>query len=213
MPLVSLPTGIEMFYEVEGTGEPVLLIMGTAADHTPWARQVKDYRDHFTVITYDHRGTGRSTHPPDPRTYSMRVLADDAAALLDHLDLGPAHVSGLSLGSATAQELAVNHPGQGEVAATALHLGALRRVVPPDDRLDGVHGGPRRLRGLHPLRPDVGRQPRLHQQPARRRQGLRDRLHPGEPPPALQGGDDGPLSGRQDPRRPRPPWTGSPSPP
>ncbi len=35
MPLVSLPTGIEMFYRVEGSGEPVLLIMGTAADHTP----------------------------------------------------------------------------------------------------------------------------------------------------------------------------------
>ncbi|MDE0234478.1 MAG: alpha/beta hydrolase [bacterium] len=119
MPLVSLPTGIEMFYEVEGTGEPLLLIMGTAADHTPWARQVEDYRDHFTVITYDHRGTGRSTHPPDPRSYSMRVLADDAAALLDHLDLGPAHVSGLSLGSATAQELAINHPDR--VKSLQLH--------------------------------------------------------------------------------------------
>ena len=109
MPFVSLRTGIEMFYRVEGEGEPLLLIMGTAADHTPWARQVEDYRDHFTVITYDARGTGRSTHPSDPRSYSMRVLADDAAALLGFLDLGPAHVSGLSLGSATAQELAINH--------------------------------------------------------------------------------------------------------
>ncbi len=119
MPLVSLRTGIEMFYQVEGEGEPLLLIMGTAADHTPWARQVEDYRDHFTVITYDARGTGRSTHPPDPRSYSMRVLADDAAALLDFLDLGPAHVSGLSLGSATAQELAINH--QEKVKSLQLH--------------------------------------------------------------------------------------------
>ena len=119
MPFVPLRTGIEMFYQVEGEGEPLLLIMGTAADHTPWARQVEDYRDHFTVITYDARGTGRSTHPPDPRSYSMRVLADDAAALLDFLDLGPAHVSGLSLGSATAQELAINH--QEKVKSLQLH--------------------------------------------------------------------------------------------
>ena len=119
MPLVSLQTGIEMFYQVEGEGEPLLLIMGTAADHTPWARQVEDYRDHYTVITYDARGTGRSTHPSDPRSYSMRVLGDDAAALLDFLDLGPAHVSGLSLGSATAQELAINH--QERVKSLQLH--------------------------------------------------------------------------------------------
>ena len=143
MPFVSLETGIEMFYQVEGEGDPLLLIMGTAADHSPWARQVEDYRDHFTVITYDARGTGRSTHPPDPRSYSMRVLADDAAALLDYLDLGPAHVSGLSLGSATAQELAINHQNKGEVSSTALHLGTLRRVVSPNDRIHGVHGRPR----------------------------------------------------------------------
>jgi pimeloyl-ACP methyl ester carboxylesterase len=62
------------------------------------------------VITYDNRGTGQSDCPPDPKTYSMRVLADDAAALLDELGVEKAHVSGLSLGSTVAQELAINHP-------------------------------------------------------------------------------------------------------
>lgn len=119
MPMTTLPTGIDMYYEVEGSGEPLLLIMGTAADHTTWAAQVVAYRDEFTVVTYDARGTGQSTHPPDPTTYSMRVLADDAAALLDHLDVRRAHVSGLSLGSATAQELAINHADK--VASLQLH--------------------------------------------------------------------------------------------
>lgn len=110
MPIASLSTGIDLFYHIEGGGPPLLLIMGTAADHTTWQRQVEAYRHRYQVITYDARGTGRSSHPPGLEDYSMRLLADDAAALLEHLDIPAAHVSGLSLGSATAQELAVNHP-------------------------------------------------------------------------------------------------------
>ena len=45
MPITTLPTGIDLYYEAEGWGEPLLLIMGTAADHTPWAKQVAAYRD------------------------------------------------------------------------------------------------------------------------------------------------------------------------
>lgn len=119
MTFAQLPTGIEMYYEVEGSGDPLLLIMGTSADHTTWAAQVEAYRDHYTVITYDNRGTGQSTHPEDVSDYSMRILADDAAALLDWIGVERAHVSGLSLGSATAQELAVNHPAK--VATLQLH--------------------------------------------------------------------------------------------
>ena len=117
--MTTLSTGIDVYYEVEGRGEPLLLIMGTAADHTPWAPQVAAYRDEYSVITYDARGTGRSSHPPDVGSYSMRILADDAAALLHHLGVEKAHVSGLSLGSATAQELAINHPSL--VASVQLH--------------------------------------------------------------------------------------------
>lgn len=119
MTFAQLPTGIDVYYEVEGSGDPLLLIMGTSADHTTWAAQVEAYRDHYTVITYDNRGTGQSTHPEDVSDYSMRILADDAAALLDWIGVERAHVSGLSLGSATAQELAVNHPAK--VATLQLH--------------------------------------------------------------------------------------------
>jgi pimeloyl-ACP methyl ester carboxylesterase len=119
MPMTTLPTGIDMYYETEGNGEPLLLIMGTASDHTTWAAQVAAYRDRYTVVTYDARGTGQSSHPQDVGSYSMRVLADDAAALLRHLDIGRAHISGLSLGSATAQELAINRPEL--VASLQLH--------------------------------------------------------------------------------------------
>jgi len=119
MTFAQLPTGVDVYYEVEGSGDPLLLIMGTSADHTTWAAQVEAYRDNYTVITYDARGTGQSTHPEDLNDYSMRILADDAAALLDWIGVERAHVSGLSLGSATAQELAVNHPAK--VATLQLH--------------------------------------------------------------------------------------------
>ena len=119
MPFADLSTGINVYYETAGEGDPLLLIMGTAADHGVWAGQVEAYRGEFQVITYDARGTGQSSQPADPRSYSMRKLADDAAALLDHLGVERAHVSGLSLGSATAQELAVNHPGK--IATLQLH--------------------------------------------------------------------------------------------
>ncbi|NCG25869.1 MAG: alpha/beta fold hydrolase, partial [Actinobacteria bacterium] len=110
MPFTSLPTSMDMYYEVEGSGPPLLLIMGTAASHENWAAQVEAYRDSYTVITFDARGTGQSTHTPDPTAYTMRSLADDAAALVRFLECGPVNLSGLSLGSATSQEFAINHP-------------------------------------------------------------------------------------------------------
>lgn len=119
MPFVNLATGIKMYYEIEGSGDPLLLIMGTAADHTTWVSQVQAYKSDYTVITYDARGTGQSSHPDGVHDYSMRILAEDAAALLDHLGITIAHVSGLSLGSATAQELTINYPEK--VASLQLH--------------------------------------------------------------------------------------------
>jgi pimeloyl-ACP methyl ester carboxylesterase len=120
MPRVTLPTGVSLYYQVSGLGEPVLLIMGTGADHSMWDVTVPAYADRFRVTTYDNRGTGQSDCPPDPESYSMRALADDAAALLDAMGVERAHVSGLSLGSTVAQELAIEHPDRVTSLFTAL---------------------------------------------------------------------------------------------
>ena len=53
MPTVELSTGISTFYQVEGTGDVLLLIMGTGADHSTWDAQVECYSKHFKVISYD----------------------------------------------------------------------------------------------------------------------------------------------------------------
>jgi pimeloyl-ACP methyl ester carboxylesterase len=119
MPQVQLHSGLDLYVEEHGRGEPLLLIMGTGADHRFWAAQVPAYAERYRTIIYDARGVGRSTVPEDPTTCSMAAMADDAAQLLDALDIESAHVSGLSLGSTVAQELALCHPDR--VRTAQLH--------------------------------------------------------------------------------------------
>jgi pimeloyl-ACP methyl ester carboxylesterase len=119
MAVVRLPSGIEIFHRVTGAGAPLLLIMGTGADHTFWGAQVPAYRRRFATITYDARGTGRSSKPEEVESYTMASMAGDAVGLLDALDVPAAHISGFSLGSAVAQEMAIRHPDR--VATLQLH--------------------------------------------------------------------------------------------
>jgi len=110
MPIAQLASGLKIHYEESGSGDPLLLLMGTGADRRFWSAQVPAYAEHYRTIVYDSRGVGKSSVPDDPTTCSMAVMADDAAQLLDALDIGAAHVSGLSLGSTVAQELCLRHP-------------------------------------------------------------------------------------------------------
>lgn len=111
MPFIELKTGIRMYYEIHGDrGDPFLLLGGTGSDHTLWTHHLPEMTKRYRVITPDPRGTGQSTRPADPSTCSMQIMAQDAAGLLETLDLGPAHVAGLSLGAAVAMELGAARP-------------------------------------------------------------------------------------------------------
>ncbi|MBW7460394.1 alpha/beta hydrolase, partial [Paenibacillus sepulcri] len=96
--------GIDMHYEERGSGEPLILLMGLGADGTAWEDHVKAYERHFRCILVDNRGAGRSGNPEGP--YSTRMMAEDTAGLMKALQIGKAHVSGISMGSGIAQELA-----------------------------------------------------------------------------------------------------------
>ena len=102
--------GIELYYEELGSGYPLLLIMGLAADSQAWLFQVPDLAPHYRTITFDNRGVGRSAKPAGP--YSIAGMADDAAGLLDHLGVDRAHVVGVSMGGMIAQELVLRHSGR-----------------------------------------------------------------------------------------------------
>jgi len=109
MPLVKV-NGVRIAYEEKGKGDPLLLIMGLGTPGSVWEKHLAVYARHFRCIVIDNRGTGRSEKPKGP--YSIALMADDAAGLLDRLGVSSARVAGISMGSAIAQELALRYPAR-----------------------------------------------------------------------------------------------------
>ncbi len=99
-----------MYYEIRGDGDPLILIAGTGRDHGGWEKHVPEFSRHFRVFIYDHRGTGRSDKTKHLDEYTASTLADDLHLLMKAAGISHSHVIGQSLGSAVAQELAINHP-------------------------------------------------------------------------------------------------------
>jgi len=99
---------IDLYYDEQGSGDPLLLVMGLAADSAAWMFQVPDFARHHRTIVFDNRGVGRSAKPPGP--YTIHEMADDTVGLLDALGIARAHVVGVSMGGMIAQELALQHP-------------------------------------------------------------------------------------------------------
>ena len=107
MPLARL-NGINISYQVEGQGEPLVMIMGFTAGRIGWMPQIRFFKMYYRVITFDNRGAGKSDKSPGP--YSTRMMADDTVKLMDLLGIEKAHIMGLSMGGMIAQELAINYP-------------------------------------------------------------------------------------------------------
>jgi 3-oxoadipate enol-lactonase len=97
-----------LYYEVSGQGEPLLLIHGLGSSARDWELQVPVFSERYRVVTFDVRGHGQSDKPPGP--YSVPLFARDAAALIQALDIAPAHVVGISMGGMIAFQLAVAAP-------------------------------------------------------------------------------------------------------
>lgn len=107
MPKVQV-NGIDLFYDIKGTGEPLLLIAGFLCDHAYWSLIMPKLISQYQVIRVDNRGVGRSSAPDYP--YTMREMANDIAALLNHLGIDSIIVVGHSMGGQIAQELVLAHP-------------------------------------------------------------------------------------------------------
>lgn len=107
MPTIKV-NNIEMYYEISGNGAPLLFIHGLGSSSKDWEEQVPAFSKNYRVITVDLRGHGRSEAPQGP--YTIDLFAADVAALLRELETEPAHVAGLSMGSAVAWHLALDYP-------------------------------------------------------------------------------------------------------
>jgi 3-oxoadipate enol-lactonase len=100
--------GIDLYYEVHGAGQPVVLIHGLGSSTRDWEFQVPELAKHYQVITFDLRGHGLSGKPMGP--YTLPLFAADTAGLLKTLGVESAQVVGISLGGGVALQLALDAP-------------------------------------------------------------------------------------------------------
>ncbi|MFX1589885.1 MAG: alpha/beta fold hydrolase [Promethearchaeota archaeon] len=99
---------IEMYYEITGKGDSLLLIHGLGSSTRDWEEQVPVFSQKFQVITIDLRGHGKTDKPKGP--YSMEMFAKDIANLLNKLGINSTHILGISLGGGIAFQFAVDYP-------------------------------------------------------------------------------------------------------
>lgn len=129
MPLITV-NGIELYYEVHGSGAPLVLLGGLGLDLSEMGRLTGPLATAFQVIVIDIRGAGRSAKPAGP--YSIEQMAADIAGLMDQLGLPRAHLAGISLGGRIAMALALDWPGRVDrliLVATSPRAAGARSLV------------------------------------------------------------------------------------
>jgi pimeloyl-ACP methyl ester carboxylesterase len=99
---------INMYYELHGEGEPIVLIAGLSMDITSMELIISCLSKKYQVLAFDNRGAGRSDKPNIP--YTIDMMANDTADLLRALNIAQAHVVGMSMGGRIAMSLALRHP-------------------------------------------------------------------------------------------------------
>lgn len=107
MPVEKL-NGVDLYYEIEGDGPPLVIVHGSWTDHTAWAMVAQRLADSFRVIRYDRRGCSRSETPPGQRT--RRDDEDDLAAVIERFADGRASVVASSFGGLVTLGLAARRP-------------------------------------------------------------------------------------------------------
>jgi aminoacrylate hydrolase len=108
MPVVRRD-GCDLHYDVQGEGPPLVLASGLGGAASWWAAQIPRYAREFTVLSFDQRGTGRSSRVP---VASVEQMAGDVVAILDHAGIARAHCLGHSTGGAIGLATALDHPGR-----------------------------------------------------------------------------------------------------
>ena len=102
---------IEIYYDEQGEGVPVMLITGLGGTGRAWGDMTARFAERYHTIVPDHRGTGQSSKPdPSEVPYTTPALAADMAETLRQIGCGPAHIVGSSTGGAFAQFMAIEHP-------------------------------------------------------------------------------------------------------
>lgn len=107
MPRISI-RDIEVNYEEAGKGIPLVMVHGLNGDLTGWALIMPEFAKHYRTIALDVRGHGGTGKPDQP--YSIQGFSEDLHAFMRKLEIPKAHIFGLSMGGAIAQQFALDHP-------------------------------------------------------------------------------------------------------
>jgi pimeloyl-ACP methyl ester carboxylesterase len=109
MPKLSR-AGVQIYYEVHGSGPALLLSHGYSATSQMWRGQIEPFSRLYKLITWDMRGHGQSDYPEDQAAYSEDATVDDMAAVLDAVGARDAIIGGLSLGGYMSLAFRLRHP-------------------------------------------------------------------------------------------------------
>jgi len=136
VPKVSV-NGLKLYYEIEGDGEPVVLIPGFAAGRWIWFKQTEDLSRNFRVIIFDPRGVSVSDKPEGQQTITL--LADDIAHLLETIGIESAHIVGASFGGFVAQEFVLKYPAMTrKLVLCCTSFGGPNHIVPAPETLEAI---------------------------------------------------------------------------
>jgi pimeloyl-ACP methyl ester carboxylesterase len=143
MPVAHV-NGVDLYYEVSGTGLPLVLAHGYCTSINLWQHQLPLLTQRYRVIAYDARGHGLSSAPAGKEHYTLDHLVADIHALLQHLGVPQAYIAGHSMGGATAAGFAARHPEM-TTAAVICNIDAGQQ---PSDPAADTAAAETRQRGL-----------------------------------------------------------------
>ena len=123
--------GVRLYFEVYGTGQPLLMVHGNGGSIADLSAQIAHFRRRHQVIAMDSRDQGKSADSSGPITYEK--MTDDLAALIDHLKLGPVSVLGWSDGGIEGLLLGIRHPQKvKKIVAMAANLNPSEQAIYPE---------------------------------------------------------------------------------
>lgn len=133
MTKITVPGDADIYHEIHGQGEPLVLIPGLGTGHWLWFKQVAAFAKSFRAIIFDPPGVARSSR--SEAAFSVRSLAATVANLLDALNIEQAHVVGASLGGFVAQEFALGYPQKTRSLVLCCTSAGGARHVPPSQNV------------------------------------------------------------------------------
>ena len=99
---------VDLYYEVHGSGEPLVMVLGLGQDIATWGFQIEELSKHLRLIVFDNRDSGKSSRCSD--NYTTETMARDILGLMDHLRIEKTHLLGTSMGGMIAQHVALMAP-------------------------------------------------------------------------------------------------------